>query len=750
MNDTTTSRQARQSPFATQLSQAAQALRHGRFDEAVALLEPWTSGPAERPEALQLMGVALMRLGQLQRALECLQRSLRIVPRDVVAWVNLASVQTGLGRTADALQSFAQALEIDPMQPAVHFNRGNLLLQLGDAEAACESFRRAAELAPDRPDPACNLAVALAALSRHAEALQVLQDVVARHPGSAAAWNLLAAQWQQQGHYQNALDSYQQAVQCEPPLVDAFVNGARLLAQLQRFGDARKVALRAVQLDARHEAAVQLLKAVMVDGPDGEGTAWLENAPSPDPADQGALGMLFELDAKSCDWAAAERGLAALRHLGSRGHWEGMDAWRLLSHPLGGEELRNITEAVSAHQHGAVQDQAPAPGWRAHVGAPRPARLRIGYFSSDFHQHPTAVLLAGMLEQHDRSRFETVGFCFGAYPQGDDPMRRRVRSAFDRFEQVEPLDDADTVRLARDLDIHIAIDLKGHTTASRMGLFARRVAPLQMHYLGYPGTLGMPQAIDYLLADRVVVPPQLRGHYSEKIIELPDSYQVNDRQRPIDARTPTREELGLPAGAFVFCCFNDTAKITRDVFAVWMDLLEQRPGSVLWLLASRTEAMRNLRAAAVARGIAPERLLFAQRVPLPQHLARHVHADLFLDTWPCNAHTTASDALWAGLPVLTCAGETFAARVGASLLHACGLPELVTDDPRAYRDKALALSAAPHTLQALRRRLADTRLQVPLFDTERFTRHIESAYDLAWERLRQGMAPEHFPVPASS
>jgi predicted O-linked N-acetylglucosamine transferase (SPINDLY family) len=733
------------------LAQAAQALRQGRSDQTVALLDPWMDGSSsDHPELLQLMGVALMRLGRLEPAQDCLERLLVVRPRNVAAWVNLASIQAGRGQTTQALQSFTQAVELDPMQPAVHFNRGNLLMQLGQAEAACDSFRRAMALAPELPDPACNLAVALGAMSSHAEALQVLQDAVARHPGSAGGWNLLGMAWQRQGNAQHALDCYNRALECDPRLTDVYVNAAHLLAHLQRYDEAREVALRGVQSNTSHAQAVQALRALMARAGLDDGTGWLETAQKPASADQIALALLFDLDMQACDWSATERGLASLRRLAERGYWDGIYPWRMMSYSVGAAELRTLTESVCIHHHRPQHDEAPPPTWRGYIGAARPERLRIGYFSSDFHHHATSMLIAGMLEQHDRERFEMVAFCFGSYSRGDDPLRQRVRAAFDRFEQVEPLDDASIVRLARASGIHIAVDLKGHTAHSRMGLFARRMAPVQMHYLGYPGTLGMPDAIDYLLADRIVAPPALHMHYSEKIIELPDSYQANDRQRPISTRIPSRVELGLPPDAFVFCCFNDSAKITREVFALWMNLLQQRPGSVLWLLGSHVEAVRNLQAAAAECGVEPGRLVFAPHMPAPLHLARHVQADLFLDTWPCNAHTTGSDALWAGLPVLTCAGETFASRVGASLLHACGLPEMVTDCPRAYLDKALALSADHQVLQALRQRLADTRLSVPLFDTERFTRHLESAYDIAWDRFRQGLAPAYFAVPPRS
>lgn len=732
--------------FDAQLAQSLEALRQGHAAQALAGMEPWADDPQRQAPALQIMGIALMRLGLPERALQSLARLVRVAPGDAAAWTNLSNVQAALGRTAEALGSLERVLALAPLEPAAHFNRGNLLMQAGQAEAACASFRRAAELAPARPDPGCNLASALLTLGRHDEAIEVLQREAARHPTLAAVWNLLGMAWHQSGNHQQALQMLQKALACEPPLPDAWLNTARILAQQGHAREARKFALRAVQLDSRNTVAVQTLRTLMAGSHQADGCGWLEAEPAPDGGDQHALGMLFELDMQGCDWTGAEQGLAALERLWARGHWDGADTWRLLSRVADAGLQRTIAEAISTQRHGAAapwpSDKAPA-----YISQARPPRLRIGYFSSDFHVHATAFLLAGMLERHDSQGFETVAYCLGSYPQGDDAMRQRLRAACGRFEEVGPLDDAALVQRVREQGIHIAVDLKGHTTGSRMGIFARRLAPLQIHYLGFPGTLGMPGAIDYLLADDTVVPPESRQHYSEKIIALPDSYQVNDRQRRIDAHVPIRAELGLPPDAFVFCCFNDTAKITREVFAVWMALLQRRPHSVLWLLASNAEAAANLRDAASAQGIAPQRLVFAPRLPLAQHLARHAQADLFLDTWPCNAHTTASDALWAGLPVLTCAGETFASRVGASLLAASGLPQLVTHSPQAYLDQALALSSQPAMLQSLRRQLLETRLQVPLFDTERFTRHIEQAYDMAWDRYRQGLAPAHFSVP---
>ena len=732
-------------------AEALQAWKQGRFEQVALLLEPWLTGLQAAPEALQLAGLARLNLNQPDQALRWQLQLVQVAASDVAAWINLASTQAALGQTTQALDSLAQALKLDPTHPAAHFNRGNVHMQGGDPTRALASYRRAGELAPDRPDPFCNHALALNALARHDEAREILQSVVARHPNLAAAWNLLGITWHHLHNDHQALACYQRALQLAPALADAWGNAAQVLARLDRQSQAIAHAERAVQLDPQHAVAIRTLGVVLARAKRrAQARSWLDKAHRLDPDDPIALSNLLAVDLGQCAWDAVERDLAALRSIGPSRGLDGVEIWHLLALDVPADELRRITEQTCARRFSKLPGtEAQESGrWRIHVGRPRPPRLRIGYFSSDFHQHATSVLMAGMFEQHDRSRFETVAFCWGRYPPGaDDPMRQRVRAAFDRFELVSELDDTDLVRRARDLDLHIAVDLKGHTAGSRLGIFARRVAPVQMHHIGQPGTIGMPGSIDYLVADPVVVPASARPWYSEKIIALPDSYQANDRSRTIAPEAPSRESQGLPVHGWVFCCFNNHYKITREVFALWMTLLRERPASVLWLLVDDEDARRHLRTAATAHGVAWERLVFAARAPLPQHLARHACADLFLDTWPFNAHTTASDALWAGLPLLTCAGSTFASRVGASLLHACGLPQLVAHDTQAYVQLALQLSGEPQRVQQLRHQLTATRLSVPLFDAARFTRHIETAYDLAWERHCQGLPPEHFSVP---
>ena len=383
----------------------------------------------------------------------------------------------------------------------------------------------------------------------------------------------------------------------------------------------------------------------------------------------------------------------------------------------------------------------PAPLWqdvRYHHD-----RIRIGYFSTDFRDHATAHLITHLFECHDHAKFEITGFSLG--PPANDIWRKRLERTLDHFFDVWSQTGQEIASKARELEIDIAIDLNGHTQGARTDVFALRPAPVQVNYLGYPGTMGA-SYIDYLIADTTVIPTEHQAYYDEKIIYLPHSYQVNDSTKVISDRSFSRAELGLPENAFVLCCFNNSYKITPDLFTIWMRLLRAVEGSVLWLLEANTTAVRNLRLEAGKHGVSTERLVFAPRMALADHLARHRQADLFLDTFYYNAHTTASDALWAGLPVLTCLGDAFAGRVAASLLTAVGLPELITHSRAEYESLALGLATQPEQLAAIRKKLAANRTTQPLFDTARFTRHIENACIKMYERYQSALSPDHIVV----
>jgi predicted O-linked N-acetylglucosamine transferase (SPINDLY family) len=363
----------------------------------------------------------------------------------------------------------------------------------------------------------------------------------------------------------------------------------------------------------------------------------------------------------------------------------------------------------------------------------------VGYFSADFKNHPVAFLAAQLFEIHDKSKFETYAF---SLVNATDEMRGRLQLAFDHFIDTQIMSDIEVAQLSRSLAINIAVDLTGITASSRTGIFSYRAAPIQVNYLGYPGTMGA-DYMDYIVADKILIPPQSQQSYSEKIVYLPNSYQVNDRQRLISARQFTRQELGLPEHGFIFCCFNNNYKILPTTFEAWMRILKAVEGSTLWLFQDNTWAVENLKKEAQKQGVDAQRLVFAERLSLPEHLARYRQADLFLDTFPYNSHTTASDALWAGLPVLTLMGRSFASRVAASLLNAIGLAELITQTQEEYEALAIELAMNPIKLKDIKLRLANNRLNTPLFDTPLFAKNIESAYIKMYERYQADLRPDH-------
>jgi predicted O-linked N-acetylglucosamine transferase (SPINDLY family) len=370
-------------------------------------------------------------------------------------------------------------------------------------------------------------------------------------------------------------------------------------------------------------------------------------------------------------------------------------------------------------------------------------KIHVGYVSADLHKHATAHLIAELFELHDKARFSITAFSLGRDDKSD--MRRRLVGAFDRFIDCRVLSDYQVASAIAGAEIDILIDLKGFTQDARTNIFAHRPAPVQVNYLGYPGSMGAPY-IDYIIGDATLLSTANESFYTEKVVQLPNSYQPNDRKRQISSKIFTRREVGLPESGFVFCCFNDNYKILPSTFASWMRILRSVDSSMLWLLAETQTATLNLRKQAEKCSIDPSRLVFANRLDLPEHLARHQLVDLFLDTLPYNAHTTASDALWAGVPVLTQVGNAFAGRVAASLLNAVGLPELITHSAEEYEALAIELALQPEKLNAIKQKLARGRLATPLFNTPLYTRHLEAAYEAMYHRYQAGLPPDHIVI----
>jgi predicted O-linked N-acetylglucosamine transferase (SPINDLY family) len=430
-------------------------------------------------------------------------------------------------------------------------------------------------------------------------------------------------------------------------------------------------------------------------------------------------GVRLATKMRICDWANFEE--------------DGLDLERCInnsqkvSQPFWIFPLSDSLELQKKTAHIWVEDKHPQKLGNNFLGSRlySDQKIRLAYFSADFHNHATMYLMAQLFELHDKSKFELFGFSFG--PDTKDLMRERAVSAFDHFYDVRDKTDQEVAKISREIGVDIAIDLKGFTQNYRAGIFANRAAPIQINYLGYPGTMAA-QYMDYIIGDRIIIPEEMQNKYQEKVLYMPSTYQVNDGARKISERHYTRDDFGLPKQGLVFCSFNNNYKITPSVFGSWVTILNHVEGSVLWLLEDNSWASTNLRREAASRGLDPSRLIFAKRMPLADHLARHRLADLFLDTFPCNAHTTASDALWAGLPLITIAGEAFASRVAASLLHAVGLPDLVTKNQKQYQDLAVSLGNNVLNLNSIKLRLSENLAQSPLFDVKKYTYDLETLY----------------------
>jgi predicted O-linked N-acetylglucosamine transferase (SPINDLY family) len=710
---------------------------------------------------------ALHMGGQVAAAAAIYAEVLRRAPGHVEALHLSGIVALQTGRPDRAAELFAQAIARDPGVAKFHANRGAALRLVGDAAGALASLEEALRLTPGFPGAEAGRGAALLALGRTDEAVEALRRAVAADPADLEALNDLGGALRRQGEPAAALALLDRALAIAPGMAPAHLNRANALKDLQRHAEALAAAERAIALEPGR-AAAQATRATILAAM-GQGEAALAGyaaALALDPglaeaeANRGAV--LLDLDRPEEALAACRRAVELrpdLPHaLGDLLHakmllcdWEGLapllartEAAVLAGVPAAMPGVLVNASASRAAQLAAARLQAAGLGAPA-VLAPRTSghRLRVAYVSADFGHHPLAYLMADAVERHDRDRFEVFGVALR--PWDASPFGQRVRAAFEHPLDASAMPDRALLDWARGQGIDAAIDLGGPTRHARPQLFARRLAPLQAGYLGYLGTTGLP-AMDYLVADAVVVPPEHRAGYAERILELPH-YQANGARPVGPAQRASRAEAGLPEQGFVFCCLNNSYKLTPDDVAAWMRILGRVPGSVLWLYAPEGVARANLRAAAAAAGIAADRLVFAAREGRETYLARLGAADLFLDTQPYNAGATASDALWMGVPVLTRLGETFAGRVAASVLRSAGLPELVASSQADYEALAVALATGPDRLAELRARLLAARATAPLFDATRFIRTWEAGLLAIRARQVAGLPPDHVVVP---
>ena len=690
---------------------------------------------ASRIVLLLQNGMDRHRSGDLAGAEALYCEVLRIQPAQPDALHLLGLIAHQVGQFRVALDFFEKAIRINPRYEVYFSNRGNTLKALQEYEAALASFDQAIRLKPDYADAYFNRGVVLQEMQRHLEALESYDRALALQPALAQAHNNRGNVLRTLRRYQEALESFEKAAQLNPQSADAYNNCGNVLLDLQAFQAAAERYDQALRLEpqlvqAHTNRAVAHLELKNYR----EAMASLDRALATEPDSKYLAGMRIHMKRHLCDWQSSVEESAELENMVREG--------RKVTTPFC---MLSISDDPCLQKQAAaiyVSDTCMGVPCAPFPARDRHDKIRIGYFSSDFREHAVSYLMAEVFERHDKAQFEIIGISTG--PDSQDPMRVRIRRAMDRFVDARPMPDSAIVQLSRKLEIDVAIDLNGLSYGDRTAIFAERAAPIQVNYIGYPGTMGA-AFMDYILADEILIPQSSQEFYSEKIAYLPDCFQANDSsQRIINRRTRASE--GLPETGFVYCCFNNNSKITPEVFDQWMRILSRVDGSVLWLLAGNPQARENLRKEARRRGVDPERLIFADSLPLDEHLGRQQLADLFLDTYPFNAGASASPALWAGLPILTRVGKSFAGRMGASLLHALKMPDLVTATPEEYVVRAVEIGSNAAVAKEIKDRLWRQRSASPLFDSARFTRNLEFLYRAMYERLQAGLEPDHIRV----
>jgi protein O-GlcNAc transferase len=644
-------------------------------------------------------------------------------------------------KLTEAVRLYDELIAGDDTNPETFYKRANALNGLEQWAAALADYDRAINLNSAFANAYCNRGYSLECLARWQEALDSYDRAVALNAADFLSYYNRGGALKQLGRLDEALASYQQAITLKNDYSEAYVNRGNVLQELHRHEAAIESYSQALAFNPNlgevvksRGASFHSLKQFETAIQDYNRAFFLT------PDSDYLLGMRRHAYNQICDWSGLASDLKAI----SRGLQKRIAVCTPFS-------LLSLSDSLVEHRQAAeiwCRDTCPPSNTLGRI-PPRSNRntIRLGYFSADFRNHPVSLLTAGLFESHDRSQFEVTAFSFG--PAADDPLRDRLKKGFDRFIEVGTETDERVASLSRQMEIDIAVDLGGFTEHSRTGIFSLRAAPVQVNFLGYPGTMGA-DYMDYIVGDKTVIPPEHRRHYSEKVICLPDCFMPNDSKRVIANTEITRANLGLPPNGFVFCCFSNSYKILPERFDSWMRILKRVDNSVLWLSWNNHSAAANLRQAAVQRGIDAARIIFADRVAsLPEHLARHRVADLFLDTLPYSAHATAVDSLSAGLPLLTCAGKSFVGRVAASLLMAVQLPELIAQSPEEYERIAIHMATDDACLPQIKEKLSRNLLTTPLFNLRAYTTNLESAYRIIYQRHQNDLGPEHVLFPHS-
>jgi predicted O-linked N-acetylglucosamine transferase (SPINDLY family) len=720
--------------FAPAYNNIAFALEEqGKLDQALVAYKQAIDIKPDFVEAYYNMGVTLHKQNTLHRAIETYKRVLELEPSHTKAYSNLGIALHHQGNLDDAIVAYKRALTQKPDYAPAWNNMGNALKDQGKLDDAIAAYESALALKPDYADAYNNMGIALQDQGKLDDAIAAYGRALALKPDYVDACNNMGIALQNQRKLDEAIAAYTRVLSLKPDFAYAYNNMGNALKDQGKLDEAMAAYERALDLKPNYAYAYNNMgNALKMRGRINDAITAYECALAIQPDYVAAEAELLHQKQHICDFNVTS--ISPETSTRFTGCSRIISPFAVLSWTDNPEEQLLHSRKWAAEYF--KQPPYPLPA-RPKV---YPTHLKVGYFSADFHDHATMFLLSGLLREHDTKNVEVFTYSYGAEKSGD--WRIKAECDGDHFFDVTDLTDEDVSDLARSHGLDVAIDLKGYTENSRSDIFQYRSAPIQINYLGYPSSMGA-EFIDYIIADPLVIPPEHCKFYTEKIIFLPNTYQPNDNVRVIAHTTTRRSDFNLPDDSFVFCCFNNNYKISRREFDIWMRLLGKVEGSVLWLLNSNEWAKTNLQKEAEKRGIDSSRLVFAAVLPHAEHLARHKHADLFIDTFNYNAHTTASDALWSGLPIVTKQGKQFAARVCASLLTAVGLPELITHSDTEYERLILELATDPERLGAIRADLAENRLTKPLFDTKLYTRHFEKGLWQAYSLYFNGKQPEN-------
>jgi len=718
------------------LNYGTSLLRVGRHEEANSAYEQALTIDSDYCDAWQNRGIALFNLERYHEALSSYEEALRRKPEVVEVWCNVGKVFHKLRQFTEALASYERALKIEPNYAAAWYNKGITYSEIKRYDDASAAYSQAISIDPENHDARYRYGLVLCELGRYQDALACYDRLIASKENHPQIWHSASYAYCRLKLYKEALISCDCAIELKPEYPEAWCTKGVVLNELKRYEKALACFEKAIEYkDDLHEAwsnqGISLAELERHEEAVGSFERTFELKPDSDYI----LNRLIQSKQVIGDWSNQSSSI------------------KLLEEKIGAGEKAALPFSNFAVIDSEALHLKAAKIWVADTmqGAPPSLpivknshrKIRIGYFSSDFRTHPIGLLMAELFKTHNRDHFEIIAFSLEPAKPGDK-VRENLKIAFDQFIDVENKSDPEICALSRDLEIDIAVDLNGFTSGHRTDIFAYRAAPIQVNYLGYPGTMGA-DFIDYIIADKIVIPQSSQIFYSEKIAYLPNSYMVDDSSRQASSKEFKRSDFDLPEHGVVFCCFNNSYKFNERILAGWANILSKVSNSVLWISENNELFRKNILREFAKLNINKDRIIFAGRLDsLEDHLARYRLADLFLDTQPFNAHTTAVDALKSGVPVLTLLGKTFAGRVAASLLNAIELPELITTTQEEYEALAIDLGNNPAKLRNLKERLKKNTSTTPLFNTQLFTKNIEAAYSKMYDRYQADLPPEHF------